>query len=84
MMSIDTNNMSEEEIWKVLSVDRKAVDVEGYYIEFAEEDGLVWYTNCYGVDGAITNTEPHDEAKKAVLSFIKNVRAGRDYGPSPS
>jgi len=81
-MSTDTNNMSEEEIWRVLIVD-KSVDVNGYYIDFAEEDGIIWYTNCYGVDGAITNTEPRDKAKKAVLQFIKNVRAGRDYGPSP-
>lgn len=82
-MSTDTNNMSEEEIWKMLAVDGESVDVEGYFICFDEHDGIVWYTNCYGVDGAITNTEPRDEAKKAVLSFIKNVRAGRDYGPIP-
>jgi len=82
-MSIDADDMGEEEIWKVLTVDREGVDVEGYYIDFTEEEGLVWHTNCYGVDGVITYTEPRDEAKKAVLSFIKNVRKGRDYGQTP-
>jgi hypothetical protein len=70
IVHIDANNMSVEEIWKVLTVDGKGVDVKGYYIDFAKEDGTVWYTNCYGVDGAITSIELHDEAKKAVLSFI--------------
>ncbi len=69
-MVIDTNNMSEEEIWKVLTVDRQAVDVEGYFIDVPEDD-IVWYTNPYGIDGAIEDNEA------AVSSFIRRLRKGR-------
>ncbi|MEY2335121.1 hypothetical protein AAE485_15105 (plasmid) [Acidithiobacillus ferriphilus] len=59
----------------MLAVDGESVDVEGYFICFDEHDGIVWYTNCYGVDGAITNTEPRDEAKKSFI--VHQERAGR-------
>ena len=75
-MSVDADNMSEAEIWKVLTVARQAVDVEGYFID-APEDGIVWYTNPYGVDGAIEGNEA------AVSSFIRSLRKGRNYGSSP-
>lgn len=75
-MTIDADRLSEQDIWKILAIDRKAVTVEGYFLDVPEDD-IVWFTNPYGVDGGMAAEDG------IVCSFIRNIRKGRQYGPAP-
>lgn len=57
----------------------KAVEVNCHYVIYDKAEGLVWYTNPYGVDGILCK-EPTIEAMRR---FLEDIRRGQDYGPLP-
>lgn len=52
----------------------------GHTIRYDEQDGVTWYTNAYGIDGALCWKAPD---LNAVTTFLKDMEEGIDYGLTP-
>ncbi len=68
-----------EELTATLSTG-EAVTIECHSVVSARDDNLTWYTNPYGIDGALFNGLP---TVAGVRRCLTDMARGVDYGPSP-
>lgn len=57
----------------------KTLETNGHSVVYDAGDGITWYTNAYGVDGALCSKPD----LKAVTTFLTDMAYGVDYGPVP-
>lgn len=57
----------------------EVVEVNCHRVFYDKRDGVVWYTNPYGIDGILC-MEPKIEVMRR---FLDDMRQDRDYGPLP-
>ncbi len=55
----------------------ESIRLHGYFLKFS--DGVTWYTNPYGVDGALGNEPSLDMCS----NFLDRISSGFDLGLTP-
>lgn len=56
-----------------------AIAANGHTVQYDAADRVTWFTNAYGIDGALCNTP----TLGVVTSFLTAMANGVDYGPVP-
>lgn len=56
------------------------LEANGHTAFYDNTDGVTWCVNPYGVDGILCNGQP---TLQRVISFLKDMARGKEYGPVP-
>lgn len=56
------------------------LEANGHTAFYDNTDGITWCVNPYGVDGILCNGQP---TLQRVISFLKDMARGKEYGPVP-
>jgi hypothetical protein len=57
----------------------KSADVDGRLVSYDAENGVVWITNPYGIDGMVCKVPTVDTMRV----FLSNIARGNEYGLCP-
>jgi len=63
----------------LLAHDDDATVVEGHSLSYDEDLIVTWYTNPYGIDGALCGVPTMEDMQL----FLIDMAQGKDYGPVP-
>lgn len=56
------------------------LEANGHTAFYDNTDGVTWCVNPYGVDGILCNGQP---TLQRLISFLKDMARGKEYGPVP-
>ncbi|HDR8918774.1 TPA: hypothetical protein QDA94_004183 [Burkholderia vietnamiensis] len=72
-------NLPTPEALTAMLLSGEGTTIEQHFVVYDSDDDVTWYTNPYGVDGALFDRPTVER----VRSFLADMARGFAYGPTP-